>query len=185
MAEKSNKLKKNLAGKVLLADPRLRDGYFFRSVILMVEHNNEGAHGYIINSPMHRLVGDFLSGGDFQILAEVPVYRGGPVAMEKLSFASMGWDSSRNRFSFDPQLSAEQAQSDYLAGKDVRAFVGYAGWAAGQLEMELESQSWFVHESLPVLAETDAIPDLWTRILREMGPWHELVSRMPGRPELN
>jgi len=185
MTKMSNKPENDLSGKVLLADPRLRDGHFFRSVILITEHGDEGAHGYIINSPLHRSVGDFLSGGDFQLLAEVPVYRGGPVGIEKLSFATMGWDNTIGSFSFNPHLTADQAQSAYLAGKDVRAYVGYSGWSSGQLEAELESHSWLVHKSLPILAESDAIPDLWVHILREMGPWFELISHLPPRPELN
>jgi len=175
----------NLTDKLLLADAGLLDPNFFRSVIYMTQHGEDGAHGFVINHPLERTVDSLLSGEEFELLAEVPVFQGGPVNAERLSFATIGWDPIAEKISFETNLSTEDATEAFLAGKDVRAFVGYAGWSGGQLEKELEQHTWTVHPAVPLLARPDLVEKLWSRILRELGPYYEAVSRTPDHPEHN
>lgn len=174
-----------LKGRLLLADPAMRDPNFRRSVVYLSHHDNEGAHGFILNQPMNRTVGQFLDAKEFVPLAEVPVFKGGPVSPERLSFVKLGWDSTFDFFSFEPHLSTQEAAAAYLSGHDVRAFVGYSGWGSGQIEAELEEHAWIVEDAVPALAEPDRIADLWPRVLRGMGPYYDLLSRTPDRPERN
>ena len=175
----------SLAGKLLLAETTLRYPTFCRSVIFLTEHTREGAHGYVMNQPMRRHVRELLRGKDFDALGDVPVFQGGPVSTERLSFACMGWDHRTRAFRFDPQLSTDDAREAHQAGKDVRAYVGYSGWSAGQMEREIEARSWIVQDAVPLLAEPEVVPDLWARVLRDMGPFFRIVSLTPDRPEDN
>lgn len=174
-----------LEGKLLLAETTLRDSNFFRGVVLITRHGQEGAHGYVLNQPLDRRVSDLLEGEEFEPLADVPVFKGGPVGTERLTFAAMGWDHRKRGFHFQSHLSTDDARDAYLAGQDVRAFVGYSGWSPGQLENELERHSWIVAEAVPALAEPDAIPGLWSRILRGLSPFHAIVALTPEMPEKN
>lgn len=179
------KLPVPLEGRLLLAETSLRDPNFHRSVVLITRHGPEGAHGYVLNQPMNRQVCDLLEGEEFEPLAEVPVFKGGPVGIERLTFAAMGWDHRKRGFHFQSHLSTEDARDAHLAGQEVRAYVGYSGWSPGQVENELERHSWIVAEAVPALAEPDAIPGLWSRILRGLSPFHAIVALTPELPENN
>lgn len=174
-----------LAGKLLLADPGLRDPNFFRSVVYLTQHGEEGAHGFILNQPLGQNVDSLLSSEAFEPLAEVPVYQGGPVNTERLSFATVGWDDFEGALSFRSHLSTDDATEDFRLGKDVRAFIGYAGWSSGQVEGEIEEHAWIVQPVRPLLADPDLVSQLWPRCLREIGPFYEMVSHIPDSPESN
>ena len=88
---------KSLKGSLILADPSLREPTFFRSVLLLTEHSREsGAFGYILNRPMGKRVGELLGAEVLprevrKRLADIPVFMGGPVSTEHLTFSAMGW----------------------------------------------------------------------------------------------
>lgn len=174
-----------LRGKLLIAETVLRDPNFHRSVIFLAQHTPQGAHGYLLNQPLDRQVHELLEGEEFEALAEVPVYKGGPVGTDRLTFAALGWDSRKRRFSFKSHLSTDDARAAFLAGKDVRAYVGYSGWSPGQVEKEIEHHSWILADAPPVLADPDAVMDLWPRVLCHMGPFFTLISLTPAAPEKN
>lgn len=185
MAKGSSHPPLQLEGKLLLAETVLRDPNFFRTVVFITGHGQEGAHGYVMNQPLARKVSDLIEGEEFEALADVPVYKGGPVSTERLSFAAMGWNPRKGAFHFQSHLSTDDARDAYLAGQDVRAYVGYAGWSPDQVENEVEHHSWIVAEPVPVLADPDAIPDLWSRILRALSPFHAIIALTPEQPEKN
>jgi len=189
MAKPNNPQKQNsnrsVAGRLLLADPSLRGDMFSRSVIYMTEDDFEGSAGFILNQPTGKTVRDFLEGGKYEALADIAVYRGGPVAIDRLTFAVMGWDRPAGRFSFSPRVAAHEAGDGFRKGMDVRAYVGYSGWGMGQLRDELERNSWIVAEPPSALAEPDSLADLWRLVLRGMSPLHALMAETPAEPGLN
>jgi putative transcriptional regulator len=67
----------------------------------------------------------------------------------------------------------------------VCAFVGYAGWGAGQLESEVKQKAWVVHNANPSLLKLDRLPDLWFDIMRTLGPWYKMLAAAPDDPSLN
>jgi putative transcriptional regulator len=127
-----------LAGKLLLADPSLRSSAFHRSVILLAEHQlDEGALGLILNQPTGQTVADFLPSEFFAPLHHLAVHHGGPVETEQLTFSSFWW-SAKQGLRWALRISAEDAAAhSQRPGRIVRAFIGYSGWTAGQLESEL------------------------------------------------
>ena len=179
-------LPQSLRGSLLLAAPLMRDPNFSRAVLYLAAHTNkEGAFGYILNRPLDKVVSDLLPSGEMRSLSQVPVYLGGPVSTDKLSFASLQWDNKHNTLACKTHLAVEDAEFELKLGHDVRAFVGYSGWSEGQLEKELKRHSWIVSTPQAVVVTADDPASLWSDILIDMGPKYELIAQMPERPELN
>ncbi|MGK0190020.1 MAG: putative transcriptional regulator [Verrucomicrobiales bacterium] len=176
----------NLKGKLILADPSLRDGNFSRSVLILTEHSHEvGAQGYILNRPLGKTVGDVLPSEDFPGIESVPIFFGGPVDQEQLTFAALEWDSSDGTITIQTHLSTSNASERLKDGAHVRAFVGYSGWGAGQLESELKHRSWITSNSQESILHSDQHEQLWSGILKSMGPYFYLVAMTPDDPSLN
>jgi putative transcriptional regulator len=172
-------------GDLLVADPSLRDGIFHKAVILLAQHSSEGAFGLILNQPSGKRVGDYLTDESFQTLARLPVHVGGPVASEHLTFAAF-WMSPENELRYSIRISAEDAiERSKKPGVLVRAFTGYSGWSAGQLEEELERNSWVpapAHEEFLGLSHD---LKLWKDTLNRLSPFHQLLALCPENPWLN
>jgi putative transcriptional regulator len=176
----------NLRGALILADPSLRDPNFSRTVLLLTDHEaDQGAHGYVLNRPMGKKVGDLLKDEAFQELAEVPIFHGGPVSPERLTFALLAWDEASGRLAFTTHLSVEDARNFRQDGGEVRAFVGYSGWGEGQLENELRQRAWITRKPAPEVVAMTRPDTLWEELLRSMGPHYGLLAKMPEDPSLN
>src|SRR5262245_23255947 len=166
----------SLAGQLLVATPALKDPNFDRTVILLVEHEDGGAAGVVLNRATELPVLDVLAG--WAPLAEEPsvVFEGGPVQPEAavcLARTRPGVGDLRgfNKVSGvlgTVELALEPSRiATSLAG--VRVFAGYAGWGPGQVEQEIKSGSWFVFEALPGDAFVSRPDDLWSMVLRRQG----------------
>lgn len=180
-----------LKGKLILADPRLKEPTFFQSVILLAEHDsNAGAMGYILNRPIGRLVGellgeDVLDGDQRKRLGELPVFLGGPVSTEHLTFSALGWSESDDALLYTTHLSAAEAVMHEMEGFHIRAFVGYAGWSEGQLESEMAERSWLPRDPERSVIDADRAEELWKALLRDLGPYNRLVADEPDELGLN
>ena len=182
----------HLEGQLLIADPSLRDGIFNKSVILLAEHTiDDGAYGLILNNPTGQIVGDLLSSDDFQILSNIPVHLGGPVGQEHLTFAAFWTDHTAEKgdervLKFATRISAQDAiKRTQQPGTLVRAFAGYSGWTAGQLENEIRSNSW-----IPALPEANLLAidhekNLWAEMLRKISPYHKILAEAPDDLYMN
>jgi len=175
-----------LRGKLLIADPSLRDGIFNRSVILLTDHTaDQGAFGLILNHPTDKRVGDFLEDKEFAPLRHLAVHAGGPVSHDQLTFCSFWWTQKRG-LHWALRISAKQAAiHSHRPGRIVRAFVGYSGWSAGQLENELRQHAWIPVGPPPDLLGHDHDRSLWSALLRGLSPLHRVLAEAPDNPLLN
>jgi putative transcriptional regulator len=175
-----------LQGKILLADPSLRDGIFDRSVVLLADHSvDEGAFGLILNHPTGHSVGDFLKEEAFEPLKKIAVHMGGPVSQEHLTFSALWW-SPQDGLKWHVRIPAEQAiRKSRQPGTLVRAFVGYSGWTAGQLEGELRRNAWITTKPEASLLGQAHDRGLWAEILRSMSPYHQILAEAPEKPWTN
>jgi putative transcriptional regulator len=175
-----------LKGKLLIADPSLRDGTFNKSVILLTDHSaQDGAYGLIMNHPTGKVVGDFLKGEEFSGLRQLAVHQGGPVSHDQLTFSSFWWNQKLG-LRWAMRISAVEAVDHaHRPGRIVRAFIGYSGWSAGQLENELRRQSWFPASPQPDLLGHEHDRELWSLLLRRMSPLHRILAEAPEDPLLN
>ena len=178
----------SLRGKLLIASPALIDPNFARTVVLITEHNTEGAMGIILNRPSGTAVeaavpelGD-IAGGE-------PVFVGGPVQPEALVLLAEFTDLSAAAWIVvaDVGLASADRELDELAAavRRGRVYAGYSGWGAGQLEMEMEEDSWIVEPPIPSELFPDDPAHLWNDVLARKGGRYALISRMPDDPSMN
>jgi len=181
---------KNRAGRLLVASPQLDDGNFFRAVILMLEHSEEGALGVVLNHPMdaasYEVLPEHLA--DDLPMDEV-VFRGGPVGEDAIimlaEFHTPG-DAARVAFADIGVIDPESDPADLAAQVNVvRAFGGYSGWGAGQLEAEIQEDAWI--DAMPESDDifTDEPGLLWSQVLDRKGGQYALLARMPDDPSVN
>lgn len=176
----------SLAGSLLVAHPNMRDPNFRRSVLFISAHDaTDGALGVIVNRPLEKQVGDLIGDAPPEGLEDVPVFFGGPVGGDQLMFAAFEWEKANGlRLNHQMDASTAQARSENDAGA-IRAFVGYAGWGAGQLEAELEENAWITQKPTRAGLAPGRLPKLWFEIMRRLGPWYKMLAAAPDDPSLN
>lgn len=176
----------SLSGSLLLAAPSLRDPNFSRTVLLLAAHHpDDGAFGYILNRPLDKQVSDLLEDENLGALGKVPIFLGGPVGTNKLSFAALDWNVKKRVLRVQTHLSTEQAIKELEKGRIVRGFIGYSGWTEGQLETELEQNSWISCRPLAKAITQQHPAEMWTNILGDLGPYYKLLAQMPADLSLN
>ncbi len=169
------------AGKLLVATPRLIDPNFYRTVVLMLQHDEEGTVGVVLNRPTEERVVDHLP--EWAPLAGDGLVRfGGPVEPEVAIGLAITPDGMETGV---PGLSlVDLGEPPRGEGPPLRVYSGYAGWGTGQLEAEIATGSWYVVQAGPddPFEEAD---DQWRRVLkRQPGPL-ALVANFPEDVSLN
>jgi len=153
----------SLEGHFLFASPRLLDTNFVRTVVLLIQHNEQGALGLVINRPTSKTVKELWKEvGQSPCESEASVYLGGPVAGPLMAVHG---DSSLAEIEVVPGVffAAKKKFLDTLVGQTeqpFKIFVGHAGWGPGQLESELESGAWLVMPATSQYVFYDG-KDLW------------------------
>ncbi|PYJ17252.1 MAG: YqgE/AlgH family protein [Verrucomicrobia bacterium] len=179
--------RRSLAGSLLVAHPNMLDPNFRRTVLFISAHDpNEGALGVIINRPLDRQVADLVTEVPRASLAEVPVFLGGPVGKNQLMFATFEWEKGEG-LKLNHNVGLEEASDAAGQKKPVTicAFVGYAGWGAGQLEAEMKQKAWLLQKPSSSVLQLDRLPKLWFDIMRSLGPWYKMLAAAPDDPSLN
>ncbi|MGJ8656929.1 MAG: YqgE/AlgH family protein [Akkermansiaceae bacterium] len=172
-------------GSLLLASPSLQDGVFDDSVILVHTHRSTGAEGLILNRPTGKTVGDYMCSNHFETLKNLPLYYGGPVAEDQLSFASFSWKKNGD-LKCKPSISSEEAiETMSQSGSLIRAYLGSSNWTKGQLEKELENYVWFIAPAIPKLLSMPQDETLWKNTMQVLSPFHHIISLTPENPFLN
>ena len=178
----------SLRGHLLVAGPGLVDPNFWRTVILVGEHSDEGALGLVLNRSSETLVDEALP--EFALLAEGmgAVHIGGPVQPSAVVVLADFVDSDAagslvvESIGF---LPAEVEPATIGELRRARVYVGYAGWGPGQLDAELEEGSWIVEPALAEDVFTDDPDGLWSGVLRRKGGPFGLLAAMPPDPSSN
>lgn len=181
----------SLRNRLLVATPVLGDPNFERTVILILEHGDEGAIGVVLNRPTGAGMAGPLAGWG-ELASEPPVlFRGGPVSPDSAVCLARvlpeaerpGWEPLVGAvglldLSADPSLFAPAVQA-------LRVFVGYAGWTDGQVESEIEVGAWFVVDLLPDDPFSIAPGELWGSVLRRQGGPLAMYANYPTTPTSN
>ncbi|MDP9376044.1 MAG: YqgE/AlgH family protein [Actinomycetota bacterium] len=181
----------SLRGKLLLSAPNLFDPNFRRTVLLIAEHTDDGAMGVVLNRPAEVTVGEAVPDlAWLTVSGEDPIYAGGPVATDSVvilaEFEQPGLAAALilKDVGFVP---AETDDPDELASgvRRSRVFAGHAGWGPGQLDAELDENSWIVEPALPEDVFADDPDALWAAVMRRKGREFRLLANMPLDPSLN
>jgi putative transcriptional regulator len=180
MADKDKYLK----GQLLLDSGQLSGSFFQHTVVLICQHDAEGAFGLMLNRGTGKSVGDMIVADLPEALKECPLYVGGPVQPSALSFLYS-----------DPLLPDANVMANLSLGhsieelvelgeglspvRKIKMFAGYAGWSPGQLEGEMTRKSWLTYPASLELVFDTAHEELWRNILRRKGWKYKLLAQAP------
>jgi putative transcriptional regulator len=174
-----------LRGRLLVATPPLVDPNFDRTVVLVLEHGDDGALGVVLNRPTDTRISDSVP--EWEHLTEDPkvVFAGGPVATTSVIALALG-ESAVPLNGWMP-IEGGLGTVDLARSPDevppldvVRVFVGYAGWAPGQLEGEIDGGAWFDFDLDIEDVFGDDPTTLWKRVLRRQGPRFAMFANCPA-----
>jgi len=179
-----------LKGKLLIASPVIVDANFARTVIFVTEHGPEGAMGLVLNRRAESTVEQVVPDLDWIAEPGDHVHVGGPVAATSVIVLAEFADRGEAALIIDGDLGLVPAAADdrealVAALRRRRVFAGHAGWGPGQLEAELEEESWIVGPALPDDVFADEPHELWATALRRKGREYALLATMPPDPSLN
>ena len=178
-------------GKVLISEPFLCDHMFGRSVILLVDHTQDGTMGLVMNKPLPLFLNDLLS--EIDCREDILIYKGGPISTDTLFYLHTLENIAdslpiANGFYLNGDFAAIKqfmAEGNSIKGK-IRFFLGYSGWESGQLNQEIEENTWLVDKAhIPSLMDEKASKNLWKDALGKLGGKYEMWSRFPQIPTLN
>lgn len=177
------------AGRLLIATPLLADPQFARTVVYLLEHDDDGTVGVIINRPSRTPVAQVLPDWHDATCEPSVVFSGGPVQPDgALCLGLLSCDcpgvlpvvDGVGTVDLDGDVAAIAASTSGL-----RVYAGHAGWAPDQLAAELVEGAWWVLAGSPAdVFSADPRP-LWQHVLRRQPPPLNFVSTYPADPSLN
>lgn len=177
-------------GRLLLAEPFMGDPYFKRAVVLLTEHNKDGAFGFILNKPLELTINETMA--DFPEF-DAQIYMGGPVQSDSLFYIhtqgkfiegsleignGLYWSGNFNQLK-------QLVQDQQIFPHEIKFFIGYSGWDFDQLAQEIEEESWIISDLKTERVKDLNDPELWKKTLQKMGEKHSLLSNFPEDPSLN
>ena len=179
----------SVRGQLLVAGPTLLDPNFWRTVVLIVEHSEEGALGLVLNRPSETNIGEAVPQLGQLLDPGERLFIGGPVqpsAVIVLAQFEDPTDAALLAFDDVGVLGTGATPEEPTAGvRAGRAFLGHAGWGAGQLDGELERGDWILEPARLEDAFADQARGLWSDVLTRKGGSYALVARMPADPSMN
>ncbi|HEX8461611.1 MAG TPA: YqgE/AlgH family protein [Segetibacter sp.] len=179
-----------LTGKLLIADPFLKDPNFLRTVVFICEHNSEGSFGFVLNKKHDLNLGELVVGLE---ASDFPVYVGGPVQIDTIHFVHQcpdlipGGVSLTDGIFWGGEFEAvlRLIKEDKLTTYDIRFFIGYSGWSEGQLEEEMKERSWITGDGTRKLIFPTNVANTWKDALKQLGGEYGQMVNYPLDPQLN
>ena len=178
-------------GKVLISEPFLCDQMFGRSVILLIDHTEEGTMGLVLNKPLSLKLNDVLH--DCYCPDDIPLYQGGPLSTDTLFYLHTLEDIPdalpiAKGFYLNGDFNAIKAyiqSGNEIRGK-IRFFLGYSGWGYEQLQREISENTWMVGtENITTLMNEPAGRNMWQHALGKLGDKYKMWARFPQIPTMN
>ncbi len=180
----------SLTGHLLVATPQIEDGVFHRSVVLLLQHDADGAQGVVLNKVLDAEVDAVLPGWGDEVSPPRSLFQGGPVQVDSalglVVLAGAPPTGVQDLFGGVGLVdldSAPEVVGDAVLG--VRIFIGYAGWSPGQLEAEVRTGSWYVVPLASADVVTDDPDGLWASVLARQPGRLRAVSFLPEDPSIN
>ena len=169
----------SLRSRLLVASPSLTDPNFYRAVVLLLDHDDDGALGVVLNRPTEVSVGEPLPGWDLLAADPAVVFSGGPV--QPVTAVGIGRTADgvgTLDLNQDPLEAAREVEA-------VRVFSGYAGWSPGQLEGEIDEGSWIVVDGRPDDVMCEQPDALWEQVLERQPPPVQWLAKAPPHLSFN
>lgn len=172
----------SLRAHLLIAAPSLHD-YFRRTVVLVIEHNEDGAIGVVLNRASETRVAEAVPALAGLADDDELVHVGGPVAPEAVVALGDFEEPDEAGTPVIGTLGVLDPERPDAALHRLRVYAGYAGWAPGQLDDEVDEGAWIVESADPGDPFRDG--DIWSATLQRMGGPYTLLATMPADPSLN
>jgi putative transcriptional regulator len=177
-------------GKILISEPFLPDTFFNRSIIYLTDHTPDGSVGFILNKKLDLQVSAAIEG--FEHWDEY-LSMGGPVAPDTLHYLHKLGDIIPNSILVEGDIfwggDIDSIRGLIKSGKikqsQIRFFLGYSGWSAGQLERELKENSWIIARVNSNIILSNKGDDIWKRVLRSFKNKYRMWADFPDSPEMN
>lgn len=178
-----------MRGQLLVAGPTLLDPNFHRTVVLVCEHDDDGAMGLVLNRPSPIPADHAIPELGAALADEDRLWVGGPVQTTSVvvlaDFAGADVEAVLVREQVGLVLPDADLDSVGQSVARARAFLGYAGWGPGQLDAEIERDDWILADFSADDAFTDDADGLWAEVLDRKGGEYALLATMPPDPSLN
>lgn len=175
---------KSLKAHLVLDNGKLAGSWFHRTVVLICQHDAEGAFGLVLNRQTGHKLGEALVANLPESLKDQPLFLGGPVQQTALSFLHsddfLPEANVMTNLNLEHSLDAlVELGESFASTKKMRVFAGYAGWSPGQLDDEMQRGCWLTHPASLDLVFFSSPDQLWQRILREKGGRWGLLADSP------
>jgi putative transcriptional regulator len=179
-----------LRGRLLVATPLIGVGPFWRSVVYLLDHSEDGSLGVIVNRPLNARVSEVLPSWGDAVSEPTQLFDGGPVGSDAAlavgvvrdGLVPSGWHRTSERVGLVDLDGPVPTHGEFAS---LRVFAGYAGWDAGQLKAEIEEGSWFVVDSLDSDVGAAEPTTLWRDVLRRQPGEMRLLATFPADVDLN
>ena len=176
-------------GKILISTPDISGDIFSRSVVLIVDHNEEGAFGLILNKKNTKMSSRLLQIFGFPI----EVYEGGPVENDKIFFIKKGeivteiFSEIDHEFYItdDVEKIVEGIIENKISLNEIKVFSGYSGWSAKQLDGEIARKMWTVVDLYNLDYTSPNDQTLWKKIMQNLGGDYLLWANAPEDVSMN
>jgi putative transcriptional regulator len=177
-------------GKILISEPFLPDTFFNRSIIYLTDHTPQGSVGFILNKKLDLKVSAAIAG--FEDWNE-NLNMGGPVAPDTLHYLHNLGDlipksvlvEGNIFWGGDIDSIRGMIKTGIIKQSQIRFFLGYSGWSAGQLERELKENSWIITRVKSDIIMNNSGDDTWKRVLRSFKNKYRMWADFPDSPEMN
>jgi putative transcriptional regulator len=177
-------------GKILISEPFLPDTFFSRSIVYLTDHSENGSIGFILNKQLDLKICDAVEGFEGW---EDTLNMGGPVAPDTLHYLhSLGRhipksvQIEKNLFwGGDIDTIRGLIKAGRVKNNQIRFFLGYSGWSAGQLERELKENSWVIATVKPDIVMSSRGDDTWKRVVRSLKTKYRVWADFPESPDMN
>jgi len=177
-------------GRVLIAEPFLHGDYFSRSVVILTAHSNKGSVGFILNKKIDFSLQDVFI--DFPAF-EANVFLGGPVAADSIFYIHKLGEKLPGSINIkgnlywggDFEILRNLVAQQQIKPTDIYFFLGYSGWDAGQLDMEIKEDSWLVTDIDEETVMRDATQISWSGFVKKAGTRYSIWENFPENPSFN
>ena len=177
-------------GKILISEPFLPDTFFSRSIVFLTDHTPQGSVGFILNKKIDLKVSSAIEG--FQDWDE-DLCMGGPVAPDTLHYLHNLGDLVPGSVFIDQNIFwggdidsiRELIKERKISRSQIRFFLGYSGWSAGQLERELKEDSWVIAKVKSDIIMNNRGDNTWKNVLRSLQNKYRMWADFPDSPDLN
>jgi putative transcriptional regulator len=177
-------------GKILISEPFLADSFFNRSIVYLTDHTPQGSIGFILNKKLDLAVDAAIAG--FEGWNE-KLNMGGPVAPDTLHYLHCLGDLVPKSILVDGNVFwggdidciRDLIKRKQITPAQIKFFLGYSGWSAGQLERELNENSWVIAKVNPEIILNNRETDTWKKVLRGLNNKYRMWADFPESPDMN